>query len=453
MTSFNMLALLSDKRDRTVQNPGIMMIASSRTLRAGHTFRVMSRKPFTPVSDFRSTLLSRFMIENPGRQSISGSFNPTDNGEWSEQAYMGSSERFFQAIAANDKASVKAAIAGGIDIDRRDHVGRTPLQLAILSKSVDVACSLIDAGARMAYRLTDGRTALHLAAQLELPIVLEKLLARSRLNSERSKIREQEASCRGGYRPGHAEVGEFNNKNVIFGVSPSGGSPGIDKDKTHADEGFIPKDSGAAPDVFDVNAPDWYCEITPLLYAILASSPACVQMLCAAGANPTLTTTLAQDRTSYTKPLLQAINLSDDKMACQIAQTLFSAGAISSEADDNLYTAFHRAVDTGHPNIVSTFFRCDPSAKAVVSIPWIDEKLAIWPVVSALQHQAYGVLAVILVQGAKLVIDEDDFGRVREFRWVISKSRRVTSRYSKNCQGEARPSCSVRASIERTYAG
>ena len=89
---------------------------------------------------------------------------PIDDGEWSEQAYMGLSERFFQAMAANNKSSVKSAIAGGGNINRRDHVGRTPLQLAILSESVDVACSLIDAGAGMPYRLSYGRIVLHLAA-------------------------------------------------------------------------------------------------------------------------------------------------------------------------------------------------------------------------------------------------------------------------------------------------
>ena len=53
---------------------------------------------------------------------------------------------------------VKRMIKDGSDVDRRDHVGRTPLQVAVLAKAEDVACDLIDAGARMTSRLVDGRT-------------------------------------------------------------------------------------------------------------------------------------------------------------------------------------------------------------------------------------------------------------------------------------------------------
>ena len=132
------------------------------------------------------------MQEDPGRQSISGSFNPIDDGEWSELAYMGPTEKLFDAIVTGDRAAVaKIVSAEGFDVDRRDHVGRTPLQIAILSKAADIACDLIDAGARMTARVVDGRTALHLAAQLDLPVVVRKLLERSAVNKEKA---EEEAA-------------------------------------------------------------------------------------------------------------------------------------------------------------------------------------------------------------------------------------------------------------------
>jgi hypothetical protein len=55
------------------------------------------------------------MQENPGRQAISGSFNPIDAGEWSEQAYIGPTERFFAAVAADDRITLAALINEGAD--------------------------------------------------------------------------------------------------------------------------------------------------------------------------------------------------------------------------------------------------------------------------------------------------------------------------------------------------
>ena len=87
-------------------------------------------------------------------------------------------------------------IKEGSDVDRRDYVGRTPLQVAVLSEAEDIACDLIDAGARMTSRLVDGRTALHVAAQLNLTTVIRKLLERSAVNAEEAKKAEEEAQAR-----------------------------------------------------------------------------------------------------------------------------------------------------------------------------------------------------------------------------------------------------------------
>ena len=66
-----------------------------------------------------TNLLLRFIKEDAGRQSISGSFNPIDVGEWSAQVYIGETERFFSAVAAHDRESVSKMITdNGIDINR-----------------------------------------------------------------------------------------------------------------------------------------------------------------------------------------------------------------------------------------------------------------------------------------------------------------------------------------------
>ena len=53
-------------------------------------------------------------------------------------------------------------------------VRRKGLHVAILVKAEEVACDLIDAGAQMMSRLVDGRDSLHLAAQMDMAVVISK---------------------------------------------------------------------------------------------------------------------------------------------------------------------------------------------------------------------------------------------------------------------------------------
>ncbi|KAG6906166.1 hypothetical protein DXG01_015516 [Tephrocybe rancida] len=143
-----------------------------------------------------------FIEEDPGRQSMSGSFNPIDVGEWSAQVYIGPTAHFFNAIAAGDLEGVSKMLEStpppsdtgtesrdGIDVNRRDHVGRTALHVALLTRNADIACVLIDAGARMTARLVDGRSALHLAAQYDLPGVVKKMFEKSKSNRKEAEER------------------------------------------------------------------------------------------------------------------------------------------------------------------------------------------------------------------------------------------------------------------------
>ncbi|KAF8977941.1 hypothetical protein BDQ17DRAFT_1215089, partial [Cyathus striatus] len=51
-----------------------------------------------------------FVEEDPGRQRITGSFNPIDVGEWSDQVYVKPTQVFFAAIAKRDLEAVKAIL-------------------------------------------------------------------------------------------------------------------------------------------------------------------------------------------------------------------------------------------------------------------------------------------------------------------------------------------------------
>lgn len=118
---------------------------------------------------------------------ITGSFRPIDNGEWSEQAYLKPLDKLFGYITSHNRSACKHFFKENPDaINGRDHLGRTPLQLALLCSAEDICTDLIELGARMKLRMVDGRNALHLAAQMGLPKVVEALLTRSKKNQAES---------------------------------------------------------------------------------------------------------------------------------------------------------------------------------------------------------------------------------------------------------------------------
>ncbi|KAI0367118.1 ankyrin [Pilatotrama ljubarskyi] len=378
----------------------------------------------------------QFIREDPGRQSMSGSFHPIDDGEWAEQAYMGPTEKLFNAIVSEDRTAL-AKILGeeGIDVDRRDHVGRTPLLVAILSKAVDVACDLIDAGARMTSRLVDGRTALHLAAQLDLPVVVRKLLDRSAVNAEKAK--EEEVAARQAKVSGAMEVDDHNDSADDSGKQDD--DDGEERDSSeddwasHDDEGKptkhkaeqeqkpdasqIPEDEKDLPDVFDVNLPDWDYAFTPLQYAVVSGSLRAIDELLAAGADPKLVTKADGYTAQPLHPLTLTVLTRDIDIACEVAKKLFANGAASSEADDNLFTIFHKVVCAQKPLLVDVFLRHDPNAKAVLNSPYMSyNALATFPIVSAVAKADFPTMAVLLAYGAKIAFTEEDWSRARELR-------------------------------------
>ncbi|RPD55207.1 ankyrin [Lentinus tigrinus ALCF2SS1-7] len=381
----------------------------------------------------------QFIQEDPGRQSLSGSFNPIDEGEWAEQAYIGPTDKLFNAIVLGDRAAVgKIATQEGFDLNHRDHVGRTPLQLAILSKEVDIACDLIDAGARMTARVVDGRTALHLAAQLDLPKVVRKLLERSAVNAEKAK-EEEEAAKRAeeqkknedkmdvddddgeGEEDDDDDEGDDEDEERDSSDDDWSSEDGDKKDKkgedTKQDLGQIPEDEEDVPDVFDVNVPDWDYALTPLQYAIIFGSLGAIDELIAGGADATLMTKAEGWWTKPYHPLTLTAVTRDIAVAGEVVKKLVAAGATSSQADDDLFTIFHRVVCSTKPELVDAFLRHDPNAKAVINSPFVSNQLLMtYPIVSALAKNDFATMAVLLAHGAKVTFTEEDFSHARDLR-------------------------------------
>ena len=136
-----------------------------------------------------------FMEEDPGRQTMTGSFRPIDTGEWSDQAYIKPLTQLYTLIASHNRAAVKDFLKRHADAtNTRDPLGRTPLQFALLCSATDICLDLIEMGSRMSARLVDGRSTLHLAAQMDLPLVVKALLERNEKNKVEAEQKGNEAS-------------------------------------------------------------------------------------------------------------------------------------------------------------------------------------------------------------------------------------------------------------------
>ncbi|KAJ7124475.1 hypothetical protein C8R44DRAFT_703945 [Mycena epipterygia] len=369
-----------------------------------------------------------FIQDDPGRQTLSGSFNPIDVGEWSAQVYIGPTERFFAAITAHDRAGVARMLADGQDVNRRDHVGRAPLHVAIVCQAVDVACDLIDAGARMTARLVDGRTSLHLAAQQNLLPVVRKLLERSAVNAEQAP-KDVNAEDAGAAveadpdRPSSEDDWSSEDDDMAVSDEEDGDSEGSEDAKPKKSNaavdrqseaptnvGDLPEDEADLPDVFDINLADWDMSFTALAHAIVFGSLPIVEALINAGADVKLVSQ-AKGSSNAVIPLTLTILGEDDERTCKIAERLILAGASCSAANQQLQTVFHRAVVANRPNLVSTFLRCDPNAKAALNYPNVSWNGAMAPLVNAINLGNYSVIAAMIAHGAKIIPSEEDVQR------------------------------------------
>ncbi|KAG8904230.1 hypothetical protein FRC00_014169 [Tulasnella sp. 408] len=369
-----------------------------------------------------------FMQEDPGRQSITGSFHPIDSGEWSEQAYLKPLAKLYSYIAAHNRPECNEFLKRNAEaINTRDHLGRTPLQFALLCSAEDICLDLVELGGRMTARMVDGRCSLHLAAQMGLSKVVKALLERSEKNKAENEAKEREAKEK---ERKEKDVQMKDRDDEIRDSSEDDWSSEDDEEKDYEEakkkadpQGDAVKseedpleDSEDVPDILDIDAPDWDQCLTALGYAIISGSLGCVQILAAAGADCKTPRTLganAQNNTTVYPLTLTALTL-DESIAAQIAEQLITVGGAScAAADSTTVTVFHRLVSFNKPQIVEAILKVDPTAKAASrflhTTSW---QSAIHPIVSAFAAGHRAMVAVLLAYaGTRPFIDLETYDR------------------------------------------
>jgi len=284
----------------------------------------------------------------------------------------------------------------------------------------------------MMARLVDGRTALHLAAQLGLGHVVEKLLERSKLNKE--KAEEEDAAK-------ESEEGDkaADEDDPMGGVSKDNEDAksediGDDEDEEEEEDGCsddyevinreeandgvaadanIPEDDGDEPDILDVNIPDWDYGLTPLGYAIVCGHLDVVDQLLVAESDPLQPVKSNSHDIPIVHPLSLTVLTEDEDVACKIAERLIQAGAASSTADRALMSVFLRIATAGKPKLLSTLFRADPKAKKLVNFPTIQSGAAVFPTTAAVANRDFVTLALLLAHGAKASFKDEDLNTAR----------------------------------------
>lgn len=375
---------------------------------------------------------------------MTGSFNPIDEGEWSEHAYILPTASLFQAIVDHDQAAVQRILkaeGGDVNLHRRDHVGRTALHLAILVKATEIAEDLIDAGARITARLADGRAPLHLAAQHGLPTVIKKLMEKSKENQleldnskKSNKVPEPEPEPE---RPSSEDDWSSNDdEDVVISMSEGDDDDGDEGECNDSpereDEGRkisekekegnknqpedLPDDVVDEPDIIDVNLHDWDFGFNAICYAVVHGSLPALEALLAASADPKLPSAPSSSRSYVSTPFhpLTLAIITCDSSECEIAESLIKAGATSTTADSSTRTIFHNLVSWGRTYLVETVLRCDPNIDKVINLPYLQWGFVVFPVVTAIHQRYYATLMVMVAHGARLDLQEIDITKARD---------------------------------------
>ncbi|KAH7311442.1 hypothetical protein B0I35DRAFT_481406 [Stachybotrys elegans] len=294
-----------------------------------------------------------FIKDDPGRQAI-GSFNPLTADDWTNMAYLGSNQVVCDYILSGDIDGVRQwCDIPEHNVNQRDHTGRMPLHLAVMSGQCDVLKVLIESGARITSRIQGGFTSLHMAASTGRADIVRLLLETSEENKKLEAKREEE------------RMEERASQQTGMGSAELISDPDVDKEEDSDNEGsdsattssdtsyvrvnkeeddMLAADDQYGPDFFDVNVVAWDNPISPLHVAILGGHLEVVETLVLSfGADVLLPIKVKNTNNGAFLNLVLAGQLSAPD-ATEMVQTLVKLGANPAQSDMNQVTAAHGVV-------------------------------------------------------------------------------------------------------------
>ena len=284
----------------------------------------------------------------------------------------------------------------------------------------------------MTARLVDGRSALHLAAQLGFSYVVEKLLERSRLNKEKAEEDEAAKEAEEGEKVSEEDhpMDGINKDKEGHAKSEDIGDDDDDEEEESDDNDFevidrdeanpgavvdanILEDDEDDEDILNVNIPDWDLGFTPLGYAIVNGHLDVVDQLLVAESDPLQPVRHNSHNIPIVHPLILTVLTEDEDFACKIAERLIQAGSVSSTADRSLTSVFFRIVVAEKPKLLFTLLRADPKAKKLVNFPAIKCGEVVFPTTAAVANRDFVTLALLLAHGAKVMFKDEDLNAAR----------------------------------------
>ncbi|KAI1811479.1 ankyrin repeat protein [Poronia punctata] len=395
-----------------------------------------------------------FRMDDPGRQQI-GSFNPLNDDDWTEMAYVGNTARLCQAIVDGDLEHVQDWLSQeGADPNTRDYTGRTPLHLAVISSTPSIVQCLVDHGARLIARIADGRTALHLAASRGSVEIVKILLQKSSSNeeeeaekqSQRRKARRalaQEKNSEGDQDEDDEKDNDGNEDSEGELIEDSSSDDGVlsvatgsfikvnnkDKDAENAPDAVPLDDNRDEPDFYKIDAVAWDSNCSALHLAIVGGHCDVVKLLCQEfGADPLLPVKLGDgsdyEPNSAILTLALALALPIEK-AIRMSETLLSLGTTSSQADAHSVTAFHRYVQNGNMKLIDSLWENDKTGlKTAINHLAVTGRqynaAVVSPLMTAIDQGNTILVLKLLDAGARPEIKFDDW--LRNIKLVYEKS-------------------------------
>jgi len=381
-----------------------------------------------------------FLKDNPGRQEI-GSFHPITDDDWTEMAYVGNTARLCQAIVDEDLEHVEDwCKQEGADVNRRDHTGRTPLHLAVMSSTPEIVQCLIDHGARLIARLVDGFTSLHIASRRGNAAMVKAILEKSEANEE-EKARKEDLKKEAKRATTAADKRSHDPASEVIGLEDEGedmknddlveGSESADSDRMtegsfvkitgpDEDSDAIDCDKKDEPDVYNVNVLAWDHPVRPLHLAIMGGHLEVIELLVSTfGADVMLPVKVLDDYSSSPRATILALVLAlqlPPLEASKTTETLLAVGASSAQADEFGISAINYVVANDKTEILDILLRFDASAakRAVNRLKiygWEHRASANTPLLAAIRGRQFIMVDKLLEAGAEIEISREAFVR------------------------------------------